>query len=477
MNLTFNRIRNNIKSLFLQHAEPLSQHIAKLLAMSVLLSRPAACLLLTFYCVSLPFSVQAQLPAPALGGGENTSTEAPRTVESSSPLPPAAATPVPPRVAAPRTTPSPTARPKTQKAPALKPLSIGGVSIRGLNDLGVIKKIRAAHQDKLRAYVELWDGESAQRLRRAELGASIPYYKLLADARILSDIGGDVPLRFEVDLDQAIKAMKTLAKKINRRASTTTIDIDSAGNVLSSGGAGVTLAVEGSALRVKAALENEPPQSYAELVVARQPGTGNSSRFKYLLAQYSTPYDAGIRGRTKNLKMAAQNVNGTVVEAGKVFSTNNAIGPRNAANGWKEAKMFVSGQIVDGVGAGICQCSTTIYNAALLANLPIVERHPHSFRVTYAPASRDAAIYWGQKDMRFRNNTGGPIYVQTIVKGSRFHVRLYGTQPVQANVTIESNILSRKNGTRSQAYRIVSTPTGAKRELLSRDYYKPKPRS
>ena len=138
--------------------------------------------------------------------------------------------------------------------------------------------------------------------------------------------------------------------------------------------------------------------------------------------------------------------------------------------------MFVNGEIVDGVGAGICQCSTTLYNAALLANLPIVERHPHSFRVTYAPASRDAAIYWGQKDMRFRNDTGGTIYVQTLVKGERFHVRLYGTQPRTANVTVESNILSRSNGTRSQAYRTVSTSSGTKRELLSRDYYKPAPK-
>ncbi len=441
--------------------------------MSVHMPRPVALFLPFIACAFSTFPATAQLPSPALGKDTPSQVETPRSAPTS--LPPVASSPPPtptPRPA-PRATPAPP--PKVQKPAAPKPLSIGGVSIRGLNDTQVIQKIRAAHQDKLRAYVELWDGERAQRLRRSELGASIPYYKLLNDARALSSSGGDVPVRFEVDLKQATKAMQTLAAKINRRPTTSVLDIDSAGNVISGGSGSVTLAVEGSALRVQAALENDPPQSYAELVVARQAGTGTNSQFKYLLAQYSTPYDAGIRGRTKNLKMSAENVNGTIVAPGAIFSTNKAIGPRNAANGWKEAKMFVNGEIVDGVGAGICQCSTTIYNAALLAGLPIVERHPHSFRVTYAPASRDAAIYWGQKDMRFRNTTSGPIYVQTLVRGGRYHVRLYGTAARTSSVTVESSILSRSNGTRSQAYRTISSASGSKRELLSRDYYKPKP--
>ena len=357
------------------------------------------------------------------------------------------------------------------------PLSIGGVSIRGLNDIAVIKKIRAAHSKKLRAFVELWDGEKAHRLRRDALGASIPYYKLLADARKISKSGGDVPLRFEIDFKQAARAMKTLASRINHAPSNASLDIDAEGKVLLLGGEGVSLATDGSAHRVVAALQSEPPKSYVELVIARQPaGSNNLRQFKYLLAEYSTPYDAGIRGRTTNLKLSAKLVNGEVVERGKVFSTNKAIGPRNAANGWKEAKMFMNGQVVNGVGAGICQCATTIYNAALLANLPIVERYQHSFRVNYVPPSRDAAIYQGQKDLKFRNNTKGPIHVQTLVKDGRFHVRLYGIEPVKENVAIESKIISQKKGTRSEAYRVVEVGGKEKRELLSRDSYKVKPR-
>ncbi len=415
----------------------------------------------------------AQLPAPALGEKKSTAT-AEKAPPSTPGLPPAAPTgseSVPP----PGTpSPQPSANPKVApKQKTMEPLSIGGVSIRGLNDLEVIRMLHKEFDDKLRASLELWDGENAHRLTRKELGASIPYFKLLADARELSNVGGDVPLRFEVDLNKARNSMQALATQISRKPSAESLSVNNAGQVVYKGSGAVSMAIDGSALRVKAALENEPPKNFAELIVARKEGANSLSQFKYLLAEYSTPYNAGQKDRTVNLKMSAQLVNGEIVPAGKVFSTNLAIGPRNAANGWKEAKMFVSGQVVDGVGAGICQTATTIYNAALLANLPIVERHPHSFRVNYAPASRDATIYWGQKDLKFRNATAGPIYVQTFLAGKKFHVRLYGVEPVKENVVVQSKVLSRSNGTRSEAYRVVETGAGSKREFLSRDYYKP----
>lgn len=418
--------------------------------------------LLLFVCaIPLPLNAFAQLPAPAYGEQNPTATEAETGEET--------------KEEKPRASTSRTSETSKASAPALKPLSIGGTPIRGLSDFEVVRKIRAAHEDKLKSEITLWDGRNSHRLSRAELGAEIPYYHLLADARALSDQGGDVPIRFQVDMKRASAAMSALAQKINRKPSAASLDVDASGKVIVSGGEGATLAVEGSALRVKAALEHEPPQIYAELVVAYQGGENSLERFKYLLAEYSTPYDAGLRGRTTNLVMSARLVNGTIVEPGKIFSTNHAIGPRSAEAGWKEAKMFVSGQVVDGVGAGICQTSTTIYNAALIANLPIVERHQHMFRVFYAPASRDAAIYWGHKDMRFRNDTGGPIYVQTFTKNQRFYTRLYGTKPVAQKAKIESKVLSQTNGTRSEAYRITTTPTGTKRELLSRDNYKKQP--
>jgi len=369
-----------------------------------------------------------------------------------------------------------------EKTPTTPPVakrraSVGGFSIYGMTDVAAVSRLRSALAAKLAARVTLSDGANEYQLSRSELGATIPLYKLVQQARATS---GDVPLRFEVDTVQTQRILRTLATRINRAATPVSLDVTD-GQAIMRGGDGIKVAVEGSAWRVKQALEAQPPQSRVEIIVARTPAgkAGQSEtgmrQFRYLIGSFSSPYDARLRGRTNNLRIAARNVNGTVVPAGGVFSTNRAIGPRNAADGWREAKMFVSGQVVSGVGAGICQCASNLYNAALLAGLPIVERHPHMFRVPYVPASRDATIYWGSKDMRFRNNTSGPIYIQTFLSKGRFHVRLYGTEPPRHNVEVESRTISRRKGTLSEAYRVMRTDTGVQRVRLSRDYYMPHP--
>lgn len=354
------------------------------------------------------------------------------------------------------------------------PLSINGISIKGLSDQAALAKLRRSLAPLLQRRVALYDGKQTFWRTRAELGASIPYAKLLHDAKLLAARGGgDVPLRFEVSIKKATVAMQKWAAKADHEAAMPSLDV-SHGQVVQNGGAGFELAVDGSAWRVKKAIEAQPSQIYVPLVSRQIPAAGGQdiSPFKYLLAEFTTRYNAGVRGRTVNLKMSAKNINGTIVPEGSVFSANRTIGPRDAKHGWQEAKMFVNGDVVDGIGAGICQTATTLYNAVLLAGLPIVERHQHQFRVYYAPPSRDATLYWGEKDFKFRNNTSGPIYMQTLVGNSHYTVRLYGVQPVKEKITLESKVLSRHEGSmRSEAFRTI----GNKRELLSRDFYKPEP--
>ena len=348
----------------------------------------------------------------------------------------------------------------TPDTPAFKipSASVGGVSIYGLSDLEAYQKLKAAFEPRLKETIVFDDGTKEWTTSREQAGISIPYAALIKQAR---QNKGDVPLRFEVNKGAAEKLMRGIAAKADY----------------------AKISIPASVMRLQAATEKTTPISHIKLVALRLPevkevpvkANSGLAKFPYVLAEFSSRYDASLRGRTNNLRMAAKLVNGTVIPDGSVFSTNKAIGPRNAADGWREAHMFVSGQVVSGVGAGICQCSSTIYNAALLAGLPIIERHPHMFRVTYVPASRDAAIYWGGKDFRFKNNTGGPIYVQTFLKGGRFHARLLGTQPRKGSYAVESRIVSRKKGTLSEAYRIARTGDEAIKEKLSRDYYKPKP--
>ncbi|HEX8550438.1 MAG TPA: VanW family protein [Abditibacteriaceae bacterium] len=356
--------------------------------------------------------------------------------------------------------------------------SVGGVKLDGLSEVEAASRIRKTFAPILEKRVSLWDGESNYTLTRRELGASIPAERLVARARRAN---GDVAVDMQLNRAHAARVLARLTKRIEERAAERNEKV-----VVSQNGS-----LERAVAAIERGEETRPTNAdrnlvYVALVVTReklpepetptQAPTANAPKnFPYLLGSFSTKYDATLKGRTTNLRMAARNVNGTVVGAGKIFSTNKAIGPRNAAAGWREAKMFVSGQVVSGTGAGICQCSTTIYNAALLCGFPIVERHPHTFRVMYAPPSRDAAIFWGSKDMKFRNTSGGPILVKTSVHGGRFHAAIYGTRPIATRVAVASEITSRKKGTRSTAWRIIEDASGSRRETLSKDYYRPHP--
>ncbi|MBW3635583.1 MAG: VanW family protein [Armatimonadetes bacterium] len=354
----------------------------------------------------------------------------------------------------------------TPQAPKKSRASVAGVSIAGLSDAQAVAKLRGALAAQLKEPVRLVIGDYQYTFTREELGAQLPLWPLMRQARARNGAAG---LRLQIDQKMLLAALGALDAQVRQDFENSALDVGA------------------SAARVKTALESAPISSSVALAVIAAPRAAakapeaektpvstpsKSDKYGYLLAAFSTRYDASLRGRTTNLKMAAKLIDGTVVAPGKVFSTNLAIGPRNAAAGWREAKMFVSGRVVSGTGAGICQAASTLYNAALLSDLPIVERHAHSMRVTYVAPSRDAALMWGSKDFKFRNTTSGAIRVQTWVAGGKFHARLWGEKPsAQAPVQIVSRVLSRQGGTRSEAFKLV----GGQKIRLSRDLYAPLP--
>jgi len=106
--------------------------------------------------------------------------------------------------------------------------------------------------------------------------------------------------------------------------------------------------------------------------------------------------------------------------SGEVFSFNDVVGPRTVANGFKIAKEYVNGKIVDGVGGGVCQVSSTLYSAVLFADLETVERQNHMFTVSYIPLGRDAAVAYNELDFKFKNNTNWPIKIVSSVKNNTY---------------------------------------------------------
>ena len=120
-------------------------------------------------------------------------------------------------------------------------------------------------------------------------------------------------------------------------------------------------------------------------------------------ATFTTKYNEKIKNRTTNVKLAAKTIDGMVIHPGDVFSFNEALGDTTSAKGYKRAKIFVKGKEEQGVGGGICQVSSTLFNAADFAGMEIIERHDHSKKVDYVELGRDAATSYGGVDLKFRN--------------------------------------------------------------------------
>ena len=123
---------------------------------------------------------------------------------------------------------------------------------------------------------------------------------------------------------------------------------------------------------------------------------------------YTTLFDRSPN-RVINIQLACDFINGTVIAPGETFSFNQTVGARSTSRGFRVAKIFHKDEIIDGIGGGICQVSSTLYNCVISASLELLERHRHSLRVNYVPNQQDATVSWGSLDFRFANNTDKTI--------------------------------------------------------------------
>ena len=143
------------------------------------------------------------------------------------------------------------------------------------------------------------------------------------------------------------------------------------------------------------------------------------------ISSYTTYYNAEDRGRCENIAIAAELIDGATVQPYGEFSFNKTVGRRTQEAGFRQAKIIVNGEYVLGVGGGVCQVSTTLYNAALKSGLEVIEYHPHSLRVSYVQPSRDAMVS-SECDLQLYNPHGYPVCITTDVFSGGLRVALYG---------------------------------------------------
>lgn len=164
--------------------------------------------------------------------------------------------------------------------------------------------------------------------------------------------------------------------------------------------------------------------------------------FNDKLSSYDSPHTS-IANRTRNLELACEAIDGTIINDGEIFSFNNIVGERTASRGYKPAAVYVKGDTEDQLGGGVCQVASTIYLCALMADLEIVERSCHYFQVTYVPMGMDATVYWGSLDFKFKNNTGYPIRIDASVSNGYVHISIYGTETKDYTIKMTYSVTSR----------------------------------
>lgn len=177
--------------------------------------------------------------------------------------------------------------------------------------------------------------------------------------------------------------------------------------------------------------ESCTPVSAGEVYAAAEPAVMGYLNPKVVwLGSATTYYNSNLRDRTTNVTLAANAINNVVIKQGQEFSFNRVVGKRTSARGYKKAIIFSGGGQVMGLGGGVCQVSTTVYQAVKKCNFRITERHTHSQRISYATLGNDATVSYGSKDFRFVNNTGGNIYIKASAGGGALSVSFFrGTLP------------------------------------------------
>ena len=218
-----------------------------------------------------------------------------------------------------------------------------------------------------------------------------------------------------------------------------------------------------------------------------------------MIASAVTSAASSSSARINNIKLALKSINGTILAPGDEFSFNGTVGQRTAKRGYKKAAAYSSGEVIEEYGGGICQVSTTLFNAAAKSDLEITERHNHSIPVKYVDKGKDATVCWGAQDFRFVNDTEYPVYIIAYLgNDKRVNIEIYGklledgmTIKIEAEVTetvpfeikkepnsfLPTGVVQLykdgRNGYKASAYKLYYSSSGdlVRRELLCKSYY------
>ncbi len=361
------------------------------------------------------------------------------------------------------------------------------------------EKIRSWSKDKLEENLFLVYNETEIQLTPEELGITLDFERTWQN--LSENTGQESPSVLAIDYVMANQVLHEKLAEFNRSAVDASFKIENDQFKITPAISGEAVNVDAFFDEIKEVSLGDLPKRISltgvEIPAAVTTESLEALAFDGVIGEYTTKYNAGDRNRTANLITAAKKMDKAVLKPGETFSFNGTIGPRTAETGFKDAYIVINNEYVKGIGGGICQVSSTLYNAALLANLSIVERHPHAVVVAYIPLGQDATINYPNLDLKLRNDSSSYLYFRTKVEAGNLTIKIYGKKTgvkVRFEKEIEKElnyhtvrkidpdllpgaVIQQQSGSKGyivKTWKIVTDAQGKEtKQLLSRDSYAP----
>lgn len=368
--------------------------------------------------------------------------------------------------------------------------AVGGTDISGLTPAEAVQKLRRGLTEEMKdkSLSVVVDGKK-YLFRYPELNVRADLVRAVAAA----GRGTDVPLPKRYYLTDGENALRRIADDFYKRSENASLHFDASANEPFSYTAERSgRLLDGRALSRAVSASLAGGLEEVSLSSRRVPARVTVAKLRErtaLLSRFSTKFNAAAAGRAQNIALAGEKLNGAVVGAGERFSFNARVGERTRANGFCEAPVIFEGDFVSGVGGGVCQASTTLYNAALLAGMRVTEYHPHSLSVGYVEPSFDAMVSGKSADLAFVNGTSFPVYILCRVRGGEIIVSFYGEKsaftyrresvvtgridpPAPVYAEGGARVRAAKEGLTSEGYLVrLRGGTAVERKCIRRDRY------
>lgn len=380
--------------------------------------------------------------------------------------------------------------------------ALDDLNLAGLKPPEAEEQIKEWEQDKLEENLFLVYNETEIPTSLAELGISLDFAKTWQE--LMKKPGQRVASILKIDYLKANQVLQDKLKQFTRSAVDASYKIEKDQFVITPAQPGQIIQADGILQELqKKSLSSLPEHinvQMADIPASITTEALNLLAFDGIIGEYTTKFNPKEKNRTGNLIAAAVKLDKKVLKPGDTLSFNDTIGPRTVETGFKDAYIIINNEYVQGIGGGICQVSSTLYSAALMANLEIPERMPHAVAIAYIPLGQDATVNYPNIDFKVRNNTQSLIYIRTAVKADSLIVRIYGKK-TNTSVRLEQEIEKQtpfstvrkidaslppgsivqdqrgSNGYVVKTWKVVKDAAGKEtKQLLSRDQYAPSSR-